>query len=388
MRLLSVFGTRPEAVKLAPVLLALREEPSVESLVCVTAQHRELLDGVLGFFGIAPDIDFDLMRPAQPLNALLARAALRLDRVLAEAVPDRVIVHGDTTSALAASLAAFHRGIPVAHVEAGLRSYAPAAPFPEEMNRRAVALASDLHFAPTAAARLNLESERLHGDVFVTGNSGIDALHRVVQRLKDDAALRAAVDAGLPRRNGGRVLLATCHRRESFGAPFLDLCRALAELGRHGLTVDFALHPNPALAGAAESMLASCPSVRLLPPLPLPAFVRLMQRADLVLTDSGGVQEEAAALGKPTLVLRDTTERPEGIAAGAARLVGTDRDAIVAAALENRPFAVPRDLYGDGRAATRIVDGLLGRPVAEFAGRAVTEATECASPPGWKARTF
>lgn len=371
-----MFGTRPEAVKLAPVLLAMRAEPEVDSIVCVTGQHRALLDGVLDVFGITPDRDLDLMEPGQRLNQLLARAVERLDAVLGEMSPDRLIVQGDTTTALAAAVAAFHRGVPVAHVEAGLRTYAPAAPFPEELNRRTIALAADLHFAPTAAARDNLEAERLHGEVFVTGNSGIDALQLVAERLEDDA-YRSAVDAELPLAGTGRLVLATCHRRESFGAPFAGVCAALTELGARGFEVVLPLHPNPALQAPAREALAGRANVRLLPPLGLPAFVRLMQRADFILTDSGGVQEEAAALGKPILVLRDATERIEGVGAGAARLVGTGADAIVAAALDPHPFRGRRDLYGDGRAAGRIVDALLGRPVAEFGiGPAVTEAAE------------
>jgi UDP-N-acetylglucosamine 2-epimerase (non-hydrolysing) len=376
MRVLSVFGTRPEAIKLAPVLLALNDEPAIDSFACVTGQHRALLDGVLGHFGIAPDFDLDLMIPGQGLNGLLVRAVERLDAVIAEAAPDRVLVQGDTTSALAAALAAFHRGVPVAHVEAGLRTYRPASPFPEETNRRAIALVSDLHFAPTPAARANLEAERLHGEVFVTGNTGIDALLHVVGRL-GDPAFAAAVERDLPAPNGGSLVLVTCHRRESFGAPFAAICAALAELGRRGMDIVFPLHPNPALSAPAQALLAGRQGVRLLPPLALPAFIRLMQRADVILTDSGGVQEEAATLGKPAVVLRDVTERPEGVAAGAARLAGADPAAIVAAALAPARFTGRRDLYGDGRAAPRVVDALLGREVDEFApGDDVTEAAE------------
>lgn len=376
MRLLCVFGTRPEAVKLAPVLLALRQELLVETRICVTGQHRALLDGVLDFFGLVPDRDLDLMQAAQSPSELLARAIDALDRVVAQERPDRVIVHGDTTTALAAAFAAFHRRIPVAHVEAGLRTYQPSAPFPEELNRRAVALAADLHFAPTLAARANLEGERLHGEVFVTGNSGIDALHRVVERLQDER-YRADVDADLPDLGSERLALLTCHRRESFGEPLRGICTAAAELGRRGFSVVLPLHPNPALQAPAKAELAGRLNIRLLPPLGLPAFVRTMQRADLILTDSGGVQEEAVALGKPVLVLRGASERPEGVAAGAARLVGTDAGSIVAAAFDQRPFYVGRDLYGDGRAAGRIVDGLLGRAVDEFCSEPpVTEAAE------------
>ena len=376
MRLLSVFGTRPEAVKMAPLLLALRNEPAVETLVCVTGQHRELLDQVLAFFGISPHFDLDLMEPAQPLNRFAARTIERLEPVLEAAAPDRLLVQGDTTTALAAALAAFHRGIPVAHVEAGLRTYAPASPFPEELNRRTIDLISDLHFAPTTAAKANLCAERLNGEVFVTGNSGIDALHHVVRRLESDAALRDRIDAELPSLEADRKLvLVTGHRRESFGAPFEALCGALGDLASRGdAQIVYPLHPNPALREPAEQALAGRAGIHLVPPLGLPPFIRLMQRADLILTDSGGVQEEAAALGKPVLVARDLTERPEAVDAGAARLVGRDRAHILSQMIgllddpdRGRRFTRRPTLYGDGRASLRIVDALLGRPVEEFA---------------------
>ncbi|HEV2818279.1 MAG TPA: UDP-N-acetylglucosamine 2-epimerase (non-hydrolyzing) [Allosphingosinicella sp.] len=354
MKLLSIFGTRPEAVKLAPILLALDGEPQVTSQVCVTAQHRELLDQVLAFFCIDPDFDLDAMRPAQGLNGLLARVIERIDPILAGVRPDRVVVQGDTTTALAAALAAFHRGIPVAHVEAGLRTYCPAAPFPEEANRRAIALIADLHFAPTPAARANLAGERLRGGVHVTGNSGIDALRLVLGQI----------GATPPADPAKKLILVTCHRRESFGTPFAAIGAALERLARRRDTdILFPRHPNPGLGAAPRQAHA-------LPPLGLPDFVRLMRRADVILTDSGGVQEEAAALGKPVVILRETTERPEAIEAGAAVLAGSDPDRIVGAAeawLEGIvPPPAPSDAYGDGFAARRIVDALLGRPVDEF----------------------
>jgi UDP-N-acetylglucosamine 2-epimerase (non-hydrolysing) len=373
MKLLAVFGTRPEAVKIAPVLKALQRESSVEARVCVTGQHRDLLDKALHFFSIRPDFDLQVMAPEQALNPLVARLIERLDSVLVRAAPDRVIVQGDTSTALAAALAAFHRGIKVAHVEAGLRTYRSAQPFPEEYNRRAIGLIADLHFAPTRAARDNLLLERLDGEVFVTGNSGIDALDLVLARLEADAALSAEVDAGLPPILAGRKpILVTAHRRESLGAPFGAICAALAALAeRPDVDILFPLHPHPELRAAAAAALGGHPNVRLLPPLDLPHFVRLMQRARLVLTDSGGVQEEAVALGKNVLVLRDATERPEGVEAGAALRVGTDPERIVHAAghLLAAPLAdeARSHLYGDGRAAERIVAGLLGRPVDEFA---------------------
>jgi len=351
MKLLSVFGTRPEAVKMAPVLLALDLEPAICSQVCVTGQHRALLHQVLDFFSIVPDFDLDVMEPGQGLNPLAARLIERLDSMLEEVRPDRVIVQGDTTSALAGALAAFHRGIPVAHVEAGLRTYCAAAPFPEEANRRTIALLADMHFAPTPAARANLAAERLRGEVFVTGNSGVDALHLARAEIADPPP-RAA--------DAKKLILVTCHRRESFGAPFAAICAALERLGRRGdVEIVFPRHPNPALAGAPSALPT-------LPPLDLPDFLRLMLRADLVLTDSGGVQEEAVTLGKPVVVLRDATERPEG----GAMLAGSDADRIVRAAeahLDGRAEPVlPSQAYGDGRAAERIVNALLGRRVEEF----------------------
>jgi UDP-N-acetylglucosamine 2-epimerase (non-hydrolysing) len=372
MKFLVVFGTRPEAVKLAPVIRTLKSEPGTETQVCVTGQHRDLLDPVLDFFAITPDYDLALMEPEQALNPLTSRLIARLDPLLAEAAPDRVIVQGDTTTAFAAALAAFHRGIPVAHVEAGLRTYRAAEPFPEEVNRRAIGLIADMHFAPTRAARDNLVGERLRGEVLVTGNSGVDALDIVVDALESDADLWWRVDAGLPVKQDGRKLVAvTAHRRESFGAPFAAICAAVARLAeRPDIDILFPLHPNPELRAPAEAAFAGLANVHLTPPLDLPSFVALMQRADLILTDSGGVQEEAVTLGRPLLVLREATERPEGVEAGAALRVGTDPERIVHAAetLLERPAPAQRSqLYGDGRASERIANALLGRPVDEFA---------------------
>jgi len=372
MKFLAVFGTRPEAVKLAPVISTLKAEAGIETLVCVTGQHRHLLGDALDFFGISPDYDLQAMEAQQALNPLLARLVERLDPILAEAAPDRVIVQGDTSSALAAALAAFHRGIPVAHVEAGLRTYRAAAPFPEEINRRAIALIADLHLAPTRGARDNLLGERLRGEVFVTGNSGIDALDCVLARLEGDDALSQRADAALPQLPAEcKLILATAHRRENLGERLEEICATLIRLvHRPGVEILFPLHPNPALRAAAEQALAGRPHIHLLPPLDLAAFVRAMQRSALILTDSGGVQEEAVTLGKPVLVMRDVTERPEGVEAGAALRVGTDPERILHAA--EAQLAVPpsggrSQLYGDGRAAERIVNALLGRPVEEFA---------------------
>jgi UDP-N-acetylglucosamine 2-epimerase (non-hydrolysing) len=373
VKFLAVFGTRPEAVKLAPVLKSLDREPGTSTHICVTGQHRDLTRSILDFFSLNADFDLEVMAPQQALNPLMARLIERLDPVLVKTAPDRVIVQGDTTTALAAALAAFHRHIPVAHVEAGLRTWRHTSPYPEEFNRRAIGLIADLHFAPTRTARENLEAERLGGAVFVTGNSGIDALDLVLARLGRETALAAATEAALPARVDGRKeVLVTAHRRESFGEPFRAICAALARLAeREDVEILFPLHPNPGLRAAAEQALGGRPRIRLLPPLDLPCFVRLMQRARLILTDSGGVQEEAVALGKPLLVLRDTTERPEGIEAGAAMRVGTDPGRILHAAeslLDVPTLPETRShLYGDGRAAERIVAALMGRKVEEFA---------------------
>jgi len=375
MRLLTVFGTRPEAIKLAPVLTALAAEPDIRSIVCVTGQHRELLDQALAVFGIHPDHDLGLMEPEQGLNALAARAISAIDRLIDQAAPDRVLVQGDTTTALAAALAAYHRRIPVAHVEAGLRTYVPDSPWPEEVNRRTIALVSDFHFAPTPAASDNLCAERLHGEVFVTGNTGIDALHLVLRRLERDEKVRAAADAALPLTADGRKLvLVTGHRRESLGAPFAQICGAVAALCRRDdVEIVYPLHPNPSVRRPAEHALAGLPGIRLLPPLGYSSFLRLMQRADLIVTDSGGVQEEAVALAKPVLVTREVTERAEAVGAGAARIVGAGGERLLRhmSDLLDDPdlasrFARRSGTYGDGRASRRIVDALLGRPVEEF----------------------
>ncbi|MEA3017432.1 MAG: hypothetical protein QOI38_2154 [Sphingomonadales bacterium] len=378
MKLLAVIGTRPEAVKMAPLLLALRAEPAVDLRLCLSGQHREMVRPVLRLFGLEPDLDLALMTSAQSLNALAGRAIERLDAALAEIGPDRVLVHGDTTTALAAATAAFHRGVPVAHVEAGLRTYDLAGPFPEEMNRRAIDLVADLLFAPTRRARRNLDAERVSGTVFVTGNSGVDAIELAVRRLEADEKLRTAADAELPQlREGRRLLLVTGHRRESFGQGLRGVCAALAQIAERGdVDIVYPVHLNPQVKGPVEAALERSDNIHLLPPLGYPAMVRLMQRADLILTDSGGIQEEAPSLGKPVLVTRAATERPEALEAGMARLVGTDSEAIVTAVTEVLDAGAPAagfrngpNPYGDGKASERIVAALLGRPFEEFGGR-------------------
>lgn len=365
-RILLVIGTRPEAIKLAPVIARLRAAPGLLPLVCVTGQHRALLDEVLQAQAIRPDRDLDVMRQARGLSAVTAAILARLPEVLAELRPDRVLVQGDTTTTFAAALAAFHAAIPVGHVEAGLRSGDLAAPFPEEANRRLVAAIADLHFAPTPRARDNLLAEGVPAArILVTGNTGIDALFDTLARLDRDPALRAAAEAALPRTAPGRkLLLVTAHRRESIAdgglARIAAALRALAAGGAAEIALP--LHPNPEVAAVFRDTLGGLTGVHLLPPLAHPAFVALMRRAAVILTDSGGVQEEAPSLGRPVLVLRETTERIEALAAGTVRLVGTDPGRLLdaVAALLAAPPAPPPVLpapnpYGDGQAAARIV---------------------------------
>jgi UDP-N-acetylglucosamine 2-epimerase (non-hydrolysing) len=354
-RILTVVGTRPEAVKLAPVVHALREERWAECRVLATAQHRELLDHTLAFFGIVPDLDLDLMRPGQALADLTARMIAALDPVLAEEEPDLVLLQGDTTTVLATALCAFYRHIAIAHVEAGLRTGDKWQPFPEEGNRTLVTRLADLHFAPTDAARQNLLREGIApAAVHTVGNTAIDALLWTASRV--DAA-------PFQLERGRRLVLVTAHRRESLGAPFEELCQALVVLARrHDVEVLFPVHPNPSVRGPVERRLSGHARIRLCDPLDYPEMVAAMQASSLILTDSGGIQEEAPSLGKPVLVLRDKTERPEGVTAGAARLVGLDRDRITAEVtrLLDDPAAYAamakvQNPYGDGTSARSIV---------------------------------
>jgi UDP-N-acetylglucosamine 2-epimerase (non-hydrolysing) len=370
LAVLSVFGTRPEAIKMAPVIRELeRFGGEISASVCVTGQHRELLDDVLETFDVSPDHDLDVMRPGQSPTGVAAEVLRGLEPVLADVRPDWVLVQGDTTTAAMAGLAAFYAGARVAHVEAGLRSHEPRQPFPEEINRRVAGVVADLHFAPTEAARQNLLAEGTPADaVLVTGNTVIDAL-----RLARSTPAAGAALAALPAR--GRIMLVTAHRRESFGAPLQRVCAAVAELvsAYPGVRVAFPVHPNPAVRMAVDGMLAGNDRVSLLPPLGYREMVGLLERATLVLTDSGGLQEEAPSLGKPVLVLRDVTEREEAVQAGAARLVGTDVDRILegASTLLDSPEAYAlmsraANPYGDGHAAERIVAALRGAAVDEW----------------------
>lgn len=367
LRPLLVFGTRPEAIKMAPVVRACRARPSeIEPIVCLTGQHREMLAQVTEYFGITHDVDLDLMRPNQTLAGLTARCIERIDEVLAERQPDCVVAQGDTTTVMCASLAAFYRRIPFVHVEAGLRTGDIFSPFPEEMNRRVATLATALHCAPTERSRQNLLREGVADEtIHVTGNTVIDALLWSVERERAAGCSWAEKHAMLGDR---RMVLITGHRRENFGGGFENICRAIAELAARFPDVAFVypVHLNPNVQEPVRRLLSECRNVHLLPPAPYPEFVWLMDRSTLILTDSGGVQEEAPSLKKPILVMRDTTERPEALDAGAVELVGTDETRIVESVTrllrdpaEYARRQIEHSPYGDGHAAARIVDLLL-----------------------------
>jgi UDP-N-acetylglucosamine 2-epimerase (non-hydrolysing) len=364
LRVLSVFGTRPEAIKMATVVKALAGADEIDARVCVTGQHREMLDQVLSLFSIVPDYDLAVMRPGQSLGEITSSVLSALDAVLSDFRPDLVLVHGDTTTTLAASLAAYYRQTPVGHVEAGLRTGNIYSPWPEEINRKVATAVCELHFAPTDQSRVNLLNENVpHDRIVVTGNTVIDALHDVVRLIQSDSKLEARLAAQFGLSDDRRTILVTGHRRESFGDGFERICAALARLAeRPDVEIVYPVHLNPNVKGPVETLLGGFGNIRLLPPQDYLPFVYLMSRADLIITDSGGVQEEAPSLGKPVLVMRDTTERPEAVEAGTVRLVGTDAALIVSSvtsllddrrAYEAMSFA--HNPYGDGKAAGRIL---------------------------------
>jgi UDP-N-acetylglucosamine 2-epimerase (non-hydrolysing) len=365
LKVLTLIGTRPEAIKLAPVIKTLEQYPNeIASLVCATAQHRGLLDQVLEVFSIKPDFDLNLMQPDQTLARLTATLLLELDQLFERERPDWVLVQGDTTTVMVASLVAFYRRIRIGHVEAGLRTGDRWQPFPEEINRRIADLLADLYFAPTDSSRQNLIREGVpEKAITVTGNTSIDALHMILETLRPAEPPRQ-VGVGTDR----RLILVTAHRRENFGLPLAAICRALAELARRyssQLTIAYSVHPNPNVQKTVRQMLGGNPNVTLMEPLGYRDFVQLLSQAYLVLTDSGGLQEEAPSLGIPVLVMREVTERPEGVAAGVVKLVGTDENVIVetvAELLENnnayRQMARPVSVYGDGWASSRIVQAI------------------------------
>jgi UDP-N-acetylglucosamine 2-epimerase (non-hydrolysing) len=374
-RILSIFGTRPEAIKMAPVVLGLARTAGIESRVCVTAQHREMLDQVLKLFKIKPDHDLDLMSPNQNLSGITARSLLALRDILLQERPDVVLVQGDTTTCFAAALASFYEGIPVGHIEAGLRTGNIRAPFPEEANRSLVSRIATYHFAPTAGAQRNLLTESVPADrIWVTGNTVIDALFMVrdMVRAYGDDHWREHFGAKLYERimdPARKLILITGHRRENFGQGFVDLCSAIRDLANAHRDWDllYPVHLNPNVRKPVYEILAGLENVMLIEPEDYAPFVWLMDRSDMILTDSGGIQEEGPALGKPVLVMRDVTERPEAVEAGTVVLVGTDRARIVAGVervmLDDavyRTMSHAHNPYGDGHAVPRIIGALMG----------------------------
>jgi UDP-N-acetylglucosamine 2-epimerase (non-hydrolysing) len=363
--ILVVFGTRPEAIKLFPVVQALQEDPRVTPVVCVSAQHREMLDQVLDIAGIMPDHDLDIMRPDQSLDELTARLLTGLGEVMDEVRPARVIVQGDTATAMCGALAAYYRQIPVDHVEAGLRSGNNYHPFPEEINRKIIGTIASLHFAPTETAARALRAENTDPSrVYVTGNTVIDALHWVTERIAADPVLAPGLAGIEARFTGKRIIGVTSHRRENFGDGMANIAEAIRRIAaRQDAAVIFPVHLNPNVRKVMNERLAGLGNVALIEPLDYPHFVRLLGISEIMLTDSGGVQEEAPALGKPVLVMRETTERPEGIEAGTAKLVGTDAEIIVteiSTLLDDKAayeaMARAHNPFGDGQSARRIVE--------------------------------
>lgn len=368
-KILVVIGTRPEAIKMAPLIHQLRAQASLETIVCLTAQHRQMLDQVLEIFDIKADVDLDLMKQGQRLTELTANLLLGLEGVLDEHQPDCVLVHGDTTTAMTAAMAAFYRHIPLGHVEAGLRTYDMHHPWPEEFNRRVIDLMTKYYYAPTEQSRENLLREHVPSDrIHVTGNTVIDALLMATNRIRDDAALAQRLAEAFPflDRNK-RLILVTGHRRENHGGRMESMCRALKHLAdRPDVQILYPVHPNPNVRKVVDEVCGERKNIILIEPVDYLHFVYLMQSAFLILTDSGGIQEEAPSLGKPVLVLRDVTERPEAVAAGTVKLVGTDTGRIIAECerllsdeVYYQSFAQRSNPYGDGLASQRIVATLL-----------------------------
>ena len=370
-KVMLVFGTRPEAIKMAPLVHRLKEQPeNFDVQVCVTAQHRQMLDQVLRVFEIVPDIDLDVMRPGQDLFDVTANVLQGMKGVFAKNRPDAVLVHGDTTTTLATAMAGFYAGVPVGHVEAGLRTHNIYAPFPEEFNRQVTSKIARWHFAPTALSRSNLMAESVdEQNITVTGNTVIDALHWVLNRIENDEARQSSLTAQLNQAlafnwKSDRFVLITGHRRENFGDGFLQICKALSELAHRFEDVQFVypVHLNPNVQAPVRSILADLANVHLIEPLDYEPFVYLLKHSHIVLTDSGGIQEEAPSLGKPVLVMRDVTERPEAVEAGTVELVGADKDRIVAGVSrllgdESHYLKMSRahNPYGDGKSCDRII---------------------------------
>lgn len=363
VKVLSVFGTRPETIKMAPLVKELERREEIQSIVCVSGQHRQMLDQVLGVFDIHPDYDLNIMKPGQTLADITEAILHKMGEVLTEVRPDIVLVHGDTTTAFASALCAFYHQIPVGHVEAGLRTYNKYSPFPEEINRQFISLVADMNFAPTELAKKQLLSEGKNPDtVYVTGNTAIDAMSLTVRPDYEDETVRWA--------QGSRLIVLTAHRRENLGAPMRGMFRAIRRIcERHpDVKVVYPVHLNPAVQEAAREVFEDAEHVRLISPLEVVEFHNLLAKSYLILTDSGGIQEEAPSLHKPVIVLRDTTERPEGVEAGTLRLAGTDEDTIfemVDVLLRDKAqydaMARAENPYGDGKASVRIADAILRR---------------------------
>ena len=369
MKTLCVFGTRPEAIKMAPLALALAADERFDAKVCVTGQHREMLDQVLGLFNIEPDFDLNIMKPRQDLSDITAAILQGMKNILSEFKPDVVLVHGDTATTFAATLAAYYQQIPVAHVEAGLRTGNLYSPWPEEANRKLTGVLAKLHFAPTETSRDNLLREGVDSEsIFVTGNTVIDALLDVVKRLDQNHGLKAEAAASFdflaPKR---KLILVTGHRRENFGGGFERICKALVKIASEhpGVDIVYPVHLNPNVREPVNRLLAGIDNIYLIEPLDYLPFIYLMCRSYVILTDSGGIQEEAPSLGKPVLVMRDTTERPEAVSAGTVKLVGTETEGI-AQALDHllndhvayNTMAHAHNPYGDGKSCERILDAL------------------------------
>ena len=363
IKIMSVFGTRPEAIKMAPLVLELQKHPEITSMVCITAQHREMLDSVMEQFGITADYDLDIMSSGQDLTDITTRVLLRMREVLREAKPDMVLVHGDTTTTFAGALAAFYEKIPVGHVEAGLRTFDRYSPFPEEMNRSLVGRIASLHFAPTASNEKNLRRESVYGDIHVTGNTVIDAMAYTVRGDQFTSEQLNAIDF-----SGKRLIALTCHRRENYGDPMRNIFTAVRNIAlKHkDVLIVYPVHLGPVVRNTANEILSGVDNIRLIDPLDAVDMHRLMARSFFVMTDSGGIQEEAPALGKPVLVLRRETERPEAVEAGTVKLAGTESaeiERLATALLEDESFynamAKAVNPYGDGQACPRIAQAIL-----------------------------
>lgn len=362
MKILTVFGTRPEAIKMAPLVRQLEKEPGLESVVCVTAQHREMLDQVLALFELTPDFDLNVMKPNQSVSQISTNVLLGMEKVLQEVQPDMVLVHGDTTTTFASALAAFYQKIPVGHVEAGLRTYDKYSPYPEEMNRILTGHIAELHFAPTERNRQNLLKESIADDkIFITGNTVIDALLTVAEKPYEfeDETLKG-IDF-----NRRRVITVTCHRRENLGENMVNIFSAVRDIAREydDVEIVYPVHLNPKVRAAADQVLGGTDRVHLIQPLQYQPFVNLMAKSHFIITDSGGMQEEAPALGKPVLVVRRETERPEAVEAGTVKLAGVERGTIYSLATElltdqkvYNAMAKAVNPYGDGKACQRITD--------------------------------